>query len=268
MTPRADTRDAVLACLAGAPAAAAMARLLAGGGRPFGLERSARLRRHRLETRRLLMSQARRAFSPAAWQTLRDGCTTLGLQAGVWTAASERAAFLHLGHEGDRPETLKLYLEYAVPRDPLDGTLVYEAWKWRPGETARRDFYRLVPPAAARTRLAELAGDAGPLGRIAAALAAWLPPAAPLFALEISGDGLRRSLDVRLYDQRATIGALRPVLEVAAAALEIDATSFEVLLVERGPERLGHVALGQAGDGAPFLTVYGGAFGVPPEAVP
>jgi tryptophan halogenase len=257
----------VSAALAGAPAVETMARLLAGIGQTFGMERSARLRRHRIEMRRLLLSQARHAFSPSAWQTLRDGCSTLGLPAGLWTSASERAAFLHLGHVGDPPETLKLYLEYIVPPTALDGTLLYEAWKWHPGETARRDSYRLLLPATARTYLSEQARDAGPLGRIAQALVAWLPRDASLFALDASGDRQRRSIVLRLYDQRETIGALRPVLEVAADALEIDADSIEALLVERGPERLGNVALGQGSDGAPFITVYGGAFGVLPKDV-
>lgn len=214
------------------------------------------------------MSQARCVFSPSAWETLRKGFSSLGLQAELWADASERAAFLHLGHEGDQPETLKLYLEYALPQTHYDGTLVFEAWKWHPGMGARRDFYRLVSPEAALARLADLAVHAGPLGRIAAALAAWLPPDARLFALDTSDDLLRRSLVLRLYDQIKTIGALRPVLEVAADALEIDAATFEVLLAERGPERLGNVALGQGADGAPFLTVYGGAFSAPLESVP
>lgn len=261
-------RDVVVASLSGAPAAATMARLLAGGGRPFGIERSVRLRHRRVEMRRLLMSQARSVFSPPAWQTLREGLSGLGLQADLWVAASDRAVFLHLGHEGDQPETLKLYLEYAVPQTPSDGMLVGEAWKWQPGKLSRRDVYRLVAPQAALTRLVDLAGYAGPLGRIAAALVDWLPPDARLFALDTSDHVLRRSLDLRLYDHSKTIGALRPVLEVAVDALEIDAVNLAALLAERGPERLGHVALGQGADGAPFLTVYGGAFGTSPESVP
>lgn len=273
-------RDHVATTLRAAPMAARMARLFAASGRPFGMERSARLRSRRLEARRVLLSQSRDAFPAPAWAALAEAVEALGLAATEWADAALDAQFLHLGHEGDAPETCKLYLERPLPRPAPEGAVVHAAWKWRPGATPlgttplgttpRREFYRFLPPPAAALRLAEMATQPGALGVIATALTAWLPPGAQPFGLDVrdAGTGARASLDLRLYDMDATIAALAPVLDAAAAALDVPAPALAALLDERGTEALGHVALGHGADGEAFLTVYGGAVGVAPAQVP
>lgn len=269
---RADARAVLGASLAGAPVARAMARLIAPAGRSFGMERSARLRRGRIEPRRILMSQALRCFSPVGLDALAEGIAALGLPPTAWRAGAAGAAFVHLGHEaalGAEGETCKLYLEHRLPRAPEGAPLVHEAWKWRRGQPARRDLYRLLPPEAARARLDAMAAAPGAEGRIAAALRAWLPAEARPFALDVAGEGAspRRSLDLRLYGMRMPVAALAPVLAVAAEALALEAAALGALLAERGAERLGHVALGLGEDGGAFLTVYGGAMDVPADSL-
>lgn len=272
MAARADAHPLIQATLAGVPAAREMARLIAAGGRPFTLERSARLRRGRIEPRRVLLSQSLRSFRPVGLDALADGIGGLGLPQAAWRAGSGRAAFLHLGHEAGldgEAETFKLYLEHPLPRDLASAPLVHEAWKWRRGRPARRDLYRLLAPEAAHARLQAMAAAPGAEGRIAAALLAWLPADAHPFALDVVAEGAspRHSLDIRLYEKRLPIAALAPVLALAAEALALDVLTLDALLAERGAEQLGHVALGVGEDGDAFLTVYGGACDVPAELV-
>lgn len=272
MAARAETRTLIQATLAGVPAAHAMARLIAAGGRSFTMERSARLRRGRVEPRRLLVSQSVRSFRPAGLDALAEGIGGLGLPQTAWRAGVARAAFLHLGHEAGlegEAETFKLYLEHPLPDDLGAAPLVHEAWKWQRGRPARRDLYRLLPPEAARARLQAVAAVPGPEGRIAAALLGWLPADARPFALAVAGEGAsaRQSLDLRLYDRLLPIAALAPVLAVAAEVLALEGGALDALLAERGAEQLGHVALGQGEDGGAFFTVYGGACDVPAELV-
>ncbi len=249
------------------PGAAALARLLAAGGHPLGLETSVRWRPGRVEARRVLLSQVCAALPPIG--TLAAALEGLGLPRAAWLDAAPGAAFLHLGHEADAPETFKLYLEAELGAPPAAGACVHRAWKWRVGAAPRREAYHFLPPGAVAARLGALAAAGDAAGRIAAALAAWLPPGETPFGLAVTDadGGPRAGLDLRLYGLGLPIRALAPVLEVAAAALALPGGAAAALLAERGAARLGHVALGLDAAGAPFLTVYGGAMEVAPRAL-
>ncbi len=253
-----------LAPLRASVAGTALATLLRTATEPLRLERSFRLTASGLAHDRFLLSMPAGAAPPG----LMAGLAALGLPASAQAAAMAawpRAAFVHLGMDGD---VLKLYLERApgLAMDGGAGPPLYRAWKWQPATGAlAEDRYQQVPPEQVSTRLAAVPAPLQPALRAMLAVLGAKP--GWLFALDVLGQDQRRSLDLRCYDFGRCVGDIATPLTLAAAVLGTPPAALNAALGVHRHDALGHVALGLGRGGTLFLSVYAGAEPVDPAAL-
>lgn len=225
---------------------------------PRIFERSAKLSRGRISTERGLVSMDKRALYPGPRSTLRDVCAALGCPDPMpLEPFLSQACAVHFGADGDIG---KCYLEFA-PQDAPEPDLVFLALKWR-GDAQRLNRYvavsarphadkaalvrRLVPDpvvADVMQRSLDLARDGDPDGQAV--------------VLHVTEDGsARASVDISVADAKAS---LRDATEILLPLKAFHGCDLRPFLDEQANARFGHIAAGQASDGATFVTIYYGA---------
>lgn len=228
----------------------------------FGFERSVQFTAHGVSADRFLLSFG----APRGLNWLAETLMPLGAPQAAREVLERRykdAAFVHLGFDGishtGGPPTVKAYLEYDLPANPSTGTLVHDAMKWRPnGGSASHDAYKLLSPDDAFSLVDTLfPTQALPSLRHLMNTSLELARQDAPFALEVvSAKSLRRSIDLRLYHQDVAIETLVPLFD--AALSEIGCTE-PLAKFHSGADPIGHLAAGIGANGAPFITIYGGA---------
>jgi hypothetical protein len=224
-----------------------------------GLERSFKIAAGSVDARRFLISLAPR---PDFRIALDEGLTALSFPDSLRRALEEslkQTRFLHLGYEEPRGTPVcKLYCEAA----PADGARVkmHTGFKWRPGEPgefASDEYWRLdgLDEAKLRAHMAHtLEPNPGLLGTAQTLVDRILTriPVSELFFLEVMRGGIRRSIDLRLYDAGLGLRDMSDVSETVANLF--GAGRVDRIIAAHGNESLGHVSMGPT-----FMTFYHGA---------
>lgn len=244
--------------------------------RPFGLERSAKLRREGVNTDRFLASLHKNALPGGPRRGLERIAGQMGLAGARLAALLERveaADIVHFGHEGGSRPVRKIYLEFAtaVRAARMSGTtetiLVHESVKWRVDDPASALTTRYLWPGKVRSLAdveARLAGGGRvlpPASRLAleAVRLARGTPGAGLFYMDVVEEGTqRRSFDVNLYSARLILSDLMPAIETLAEELGLGSQAVSELAARYGSSALGHVSGGSDREGGDFATVYFG----------
>ena len=248
-------------------------------GAPYGVERSIKFLPGRVLDQRYLVSIHRNALGDAPIARLTAMGQALALpQVGLdgLLAAFEGADIVHFGRERDGAgEILKIYFEYAsAVRDAMNAatrapTLAHRAFKWKADSGGPMDvaLYKWLPcrtygEIAAHLDDPALADAATPATLCARSLLARLERTTGagellLMSVEEAGNS-RHSLDLNLYRAGLRVGAVADLIEAAALALASPAPATRTALARSADRSLGHVSIGVARCGEPFLTIYFG----------
>jgi tryptophan halogenase len=245
-------------------------------GAPYGLERSAKISSGALFEDRFLVSLHRSAFGADAGQGVLQVARKLGAPDAFLRAIAEAEAeadIVHLGYEGGRHATCKLYLEYAsqVQRAQAQQAdtplLVHLAFKWMPAVAGRHAVTRYTwLPAHAHAELADwlhtlLAGAPRALSCILELLAraSGRAEADNLFLMQVEEPGnSRHSCDLNLYQADLHVRDIADVLGALGTELAVPREDMVTFIDRCSALALGHIAGGLGRDGAEFVTVYYG----------
>jgi hypothetical protein len=137
---------------------------------------------------------------------------------------------------------------------------IYLGFKWRlgdPDEFAIDEYWRLdgLDENALRAQIAHTLKPSAELSNAVAIVldrALARVPASDLFFQEVLRGGVRRSVDMRLYDAGLILDEVKDVAQAAATAL--GAGRIDDIFAQHGGESLGHVSAGPG-----FITFYHGA---------
>ena len=253
--------------------------LVKGFGAPHGIERSIKFMPGRVLDERYLVTLHRHALGAAPTERLTEMGCALAMPKAALDAlpeAFEGADVVHLGREREGAEIiLKIYFEYvAATRAAMNArtpapTLVHRAFKWVPGPAGvfHVTSYSWCPCRTYAEIEAHLddpvLGEAvAPAIRCARAALSRLERktgAGELFVMSVEEFGNpRRSLDINLYRAGLRVKAVADLLETAALDLGSPAPETRASLARCEDLALGHLSLGVARRGAPFLTLYFG----------
>lgn len=234
-------------------------------GVPFGCERSIKLQSNQCFDERFLLTLHLSTLTPSCRRKVLSWLLDRHFPAEQqgWFECSWRAAqLIHFGYEQQGVLTLlKVYFEYpeamAVAESLPEPPFVFEAFKWSESGLAVFSHYRRKIFSTSAQLLTLIGADSAVLKPLLDRVFA-VTPIDRVCVLEVTEPGNdRASFVINCYNAKLKVSQLQAELQrLCATFIDIE---YKPLLQSRAEQLLGHVSIGTARTGEPFLALYFGA---------